>query len=383
MKLYWPRALLDRIKQLFPKLDNVSRTKWSVAGLVLVLLGVGMFYLWPSTSATAQQKTPEKEATLVAVIPVKIVRMAPKMALAGTVIARNDSKLASEVEGRVAWVAEVGSNVKEGDVVARLSNNVLAMQLASQNANVARLSASLRYNRGQAARMQRLYSSKAIAQSQRDEAVSARDMTAAELGQAKAQLEQTQYQFDHSEIRAPFNGNVAARLINAGEYASPGKEIVRLVDINSIEVKAQAPIDIAHFLHQDQAIKVQIQDKTVDAHVRAIVPVGDELSRTVEVRLTLAPGAALVGDAAKVMVPSARPHTVLAVPRDALILREESTYIFKVNAKGEAARVAIETGSEDSGLVEVKGKIAKGDSVIVQGAELLEPGQKVRVNPTT
>lgn len=383
MKLYWPRALLDRIKQLFPKLDNVSRTKWSVAGLVFVLLGVGMFYLWPSTTATAQQKSPEKEATLVAVIPVKIVRMAPKMALAGTVIARNDSKLASEVEGRVAWVAEVGSSVKEGDVVARLSNNVLAMQLASQNANVARLSASLRYNRGQAARMQRLYSSKAIAQSQRDEAVSARDMTAAELGQAKAQLEQTQYQFDHSEIRAPFNGNVAARLINAGEYASPGKEIVRLVDINSIEVKAQAPIDIAHFLHQDQAIKVQIQDKTVDAHVRAIVPVGDELSRTVEVRLTLAPGAALVGDAAKVMVPSARPHTVLAVPRDALILREESTYIFKVNAKGEAARVAIETGSEDSGLVEVKGKIAKGDSVIVQGAELLEPGQKVRVNPTT
>lgn len=383
MKLYWPRALLDRIKQLFPKLDNVSRTKWSVAGLVLVLLGVGMFYLWPSTTATAQQKPPEKEATLVAVIPVKIVRMAPKMALAGTVIARNDSKLASEVEGRVAWVSEVGSSVKEGDVVARLSNNVLAMQLASQKANVARLSASLRYNRGQAARMQRLYSSKAIAQSQRDEAVSARDMTAAELGQAKAQLEQTQYQFDHSEIRAPFNGNVAARLINAGEYASPGKEIVRLVDINSIEVKAQAPIDIAHFLHQDQAIKVQIQDKTVDAHVRAIVPVGDELSRTVEVRLTLAPGAALVGDAAKVMVPSARPHTVLAVPRDALILREESTYIFKVNAKGEAARVAIETGSEDSGLVEVKGKIAKGDSVIVQGAELLEPGQKVRVNPTT
>lgn len=383
MKLYWPHAQLDRIKQLSPKLDNVSRTKWSVAGLVLVLAGVGAFYLWPSTSATAQQHTKEKEATLVAVVPVKIVRMAPKMALAGTVIARNDSKLASEVEGRVAWVAEVGSSVKEGDVVARLSNNVLAMQLASQKANVARLSASLRYNRGQATRMQRLYSSKAIAQSQRDEAVSSRDMTAAELGQAKAQFEQTQYQFDHSEIRAPFNGNVAARLINAGEYASPGKEIVRLVDINSIEVKAQAPIDIAHFLHQDQAIVVQIQDKTVDAHVRAIVPVGDELSRTVEVRLTLAPGAALVGDAAKVMVPSDRPRNVLVVPRDALILREESTYIFKVNAKGEATRVAIETGSEDSGLVEVKGKIAKGDSVIVQGAELLEPGQKVRVNPTS
>jgi len=45
---------------------------------------------------------------------------------------------------------------------------------------------------------------------------------------------------------------------------------------------------------------------------------------------------------------------VVAVPRDALVLREDNTYIFKVGRKGVAERVAVETGSEDGALVEIK-----------------------------
>ena len=112
--------------------------------------------------------------------------------------------------------------------------------------------------------------------------------------------------------------------------------------------------------------------------MRAIVPVGDIASRMIEVRLALPAGAGLVGDAAKVFIPSAQPRNVLAVPRDALVLREENTYVFKVNKKGQAQRVAVETGSEEGALVEVKGLILPGERIIVRGAERLETGQKVR-----
>ena len=78
------------------------------------------------------------------------------------------------------------------------------------------------------------------------------------------------------------------------------------------------------------------------------------------------------------LIPSATPRNVLAVPRDALILREDNTYIFKVDKKNVATRVAVETGAEDGTLVEVKGMVAPGDHVIVRGAERLEQGQKVR-----
>ena len=329
-------------------------------------------------SATLAQQAPPKTPPKVTVVQARAVKMSPKLVLPGTVVARNDSHLASEVEGRIAWVAEVGTVVKAGDVVARLDKNMAGMQLASDKANVARLAAQLNYDRNQATRMDNLFSQNAIAKATRDQTVSTRDMDAAALNQAQAAMRRSQYQFDHSEIRAPFPGRVVSRLINVGEYAAVGKEIVRLVDVDSMEIKAQVPIEAAHYLREGMPINVEIAKRSFVVPVRAIVPVGDELSRTIEVRLTLKPGQAFVGDAAKVFAPSAAPRDVLAVPRDALVLREDNTYLFKVDGKNVATRVAIETGTEDGSFVEVRGAIKRGERVIVRGAERLEAGQKAQ-----
>src|SRR5437762_3256323 len=131
-------------------------------------------------------------------------------------------------------------------------------------------SAQLNYDRNQASRMENLFGQNAIAKSTRDQAVSTRDMDAAALGQAQAAMRRSQYQFEHSEIRAPFPGRVVARLINVGEYAAVGKEIVRLVDVDSMEVKTQVPIDAAHFLQEGMPINIQIAKHSIVAPVRAI-----------------------------------------------------------------------------------------------------------------
>ncbi|HWE06281.1 MAG TPA: HlyD family efflux transporter periplasmic adaptor subunit, partial [Rhizomicrobium sp.] len=153
---------------------------------------------------------------------------------------------------------------------------------------------------------------------------------------------------------------------------------VRLVDTTSIEASVQIPIETASYLREGLRVTVEIEGKRSTATVRAIVPVGDVASRTIEVRLTLPSGTGFVGDAARIFIPSAQPRDVVAVPRDALVLREDNTYVFKVDRKGVAQRVAVETGSEDGALVEIKGPVAPGERVIVRGAERLEAGQKVR-----
>lgn len=317
-------------------------------------------------------------APSVTVVTARMVHMAPNMALPGTVVSRNDSHLASEVEGRVSWVADVGTAVKQGDIVAKIDSDVIGLQLASDRANTARLAAQLNFDKAQATRMEKLFSMSAIAKATRDQAVSTRDMDIAALAQARATEKHSQYQLDHSQIRAPFPGRVVSRLINIGEYAAAGKDIVRLVEIDAIEVSTQVPIDSSRFVHEGQQLVVMTQNKPIKGTVRAVVPVGDIASRTLELRISLPPNSAYVGDAAKVLIPSAQPRNVLAVPRDALILREDNTYIFKVDRKNVAARVAVETGSEDGSLVEVKGQLRPGDHVIVRGAERLEAGQKVR-----
>jgi RND family efflux transporter MFP subunit len=329
-----------------------------------------------SSVALAQQQKAEPPS--VGVISARLVKMAPKSVLPGTVVSRNDSQLASEVEGRVASVADVGTVVPKGGIVARIDNNLAGMQLASDKASMARLEAQVHFDRDQAQRMESLFGQNAIAKSTRDQSISTRDMDTAALAQAQAALKKSQYQFDHSDIRAPFPGRVVARLINAGEYATAGKPIVRLVDIGSTEVSVQIPIETSAYLHEGMDVMVEIERKRAAAKVRAIVPVGDVASRTIEVRLTLPAGTGFVGDAAKVFIPSAPVRNVVAVPRDALVLREDNTYVFKVNGKGVAERVAVETGAEDGAFVEVKGPVAPGERVIVRGAERLEAGQKVK-----
>src|SRR5256714_11892120 len=146
--------------------------------------------------------------------------------------------------------------------------------------------------------MDRLYTESAIAKATRDQAQSTREMNEGALAQAQASMRKSEYQFSHSEIRAPFPGRVAARLINAGEYAAPGKDIVRLVDIDSIEVKAQSPIDTAHFLREGMPVNVEIAHRPITAAVRAIVAVGDEASRTIAIFVALEAGQGFVGGGA-------------------------------------------------------------------------------------
>ena len=344
------------------------RTRTTVA---LVLLSALI-----ASAGLAQQQKPEPPS--VGVVQARMLKMAPKSVFPGTVVSRNDSQLASEVEGRIASVAEVGTVVPKGGIVARVDNNLAGMQLASDRASVARLEAQVRFDRDQALRMDNLFAQSAIAKSTRDQAASTRDMDKASLAAAQAALKKSQYQFDHSDIRAPFPGRVVARLINPGEYATAGKPIVRLVDIGSTEVSVQFPIETSAYLHEGMDVGVEIESKRATGKIRAIVPVGDVASRTIEVRLTVPAGAGFVGDAAKVFIPSSAVREVVAVPRDALVLREDNTYVFKVNGKGVAERVAVETGAEDGPFVEVKGPVSAGERVIVRGAERLEAGQKVK-----
>jgi RND family efflux transporter MFP subunit len=330
----------------------------------------------PISIAFGQQRP--ADAPVVGFMTARAVQMAPTMTVPGTVVSRNDSQLASEVEGRVSWVAEVGTVVKANDVVTRVDPSLASLQLASDKANVARLAAQVTFDRNQADRMDNLFKQNAIAKSTRDQAAATRDMDIAALAQAQAMQHKSQYTLTHGEIRAPFAGRVVARLINPGEYVTAGKPVLRLVDIGALEVSVQAPIDASRFSREGMPLTLEIQGRPVIANVRAIVPVGDIVSRTIELRLALPPGGGLVGDAAKVYLPSAAPRQVTAVSRDALVLREDNTYVFKIDAKGNAQRIAVETGAEQGTLVEVRGAITPGDRVIVRGAERLEAGQKVK-----
>jgi uncharacterized protein YabE (DUF348 family) len=67
------------------------------------------------------------------------------------------------------------------------------------------------------------------------------------------------------------------------------------------------------------------------------------------------------------------------VPRDALVLRQNGSFVFRINDDNKAEQVQVEIGDSAGELVAVRGELAKGDRVAIRGAENLTEGADVRI----
>lgn len=305
--------------------------------------------------------------------------MAPIFLAPGTVISRNDARISAEIAGRLTLVAEVGTQVGRGDTIATIEDRPLQLQLRENQANIRRLQANVEYLRAQLQRFERLAEQNNVTRNQIDELRSQIEMAQQDIVRAEVQRDQTLYQVSRTHIVAPFNGRVTERFASLGEYIAPGGDIVRLVDTNNIEVRAQAPVSVARFLDDGMAVSVRDDRGTAQSTIRSVVGVGDERSRMVEVRVALEGSDWTIGSAVRVELPQSKPTIVVAVPRDALILRENATYLFKVMEDNTVEQVPVRTGVGNGALIEVQGDVSSGDRVIIRGGERLRPGQSVVV----
>ena len=173
----------------------------------------------------------------------------------GTVVSRNDARLAAEVTGRLDWVAEPGTKVAKGAPLARVDARALELQLKENDAQISRLAANAELLDTQLARLNALPEGIA-SKSQIDEAAARLAMARHELDQARATRESTQHLIARATIRAPFPGYVAERIRQLGEFVSAGTEVLRLTDTENVEVVARAPVAEAGHLAAGQAVTV-------------------------------------------------------------------------------------------------------------------------------
>src|SRR5688572_11707450 len=91
--------------------------------------------------------------------PVKVGKaakqsIAPTMSATGTVVSRNDARIAAEIAGRLVWVAEPGTYIERGGAIARVDDAALQLRLRDNHATIARLEANLKYQDSQVTRFQ-------------------------------------------------------------------------------------------------------------------------------------------------------------------------------------------------------------------------------------
>jgi RND family efflux transporter MFP subunit len=313
----------------------------------------------------------------VVVADVEMRELAPSVDVPGTVISRFDSRLASELSAKLVWIAEVGTVVKKDETVARLEDFTFKLQEMQAQAGVEREQARVKFLRSEKARLDKLAEKNLSAKSQLDQTISDLAIAESEETMARVQLGLTQIAMHVTQIRAPFDGVVTERLRNIGERLNVADEVIRVVDPESLEVVARAPLNTVNYIKDEAVLQMHNDYRSESASVRTIVPFGNPQSHMFEVRLDVDPSVWTVGESVRLSMPTADIKTVMAVPRDALVLRREGASVFRVTEENTVEQINVLTGLGDGNYIEVIGDLAAGDKVVTRGAERLSAGAEV------
>jgi hypothetical protein len=146
-----------------------------------------------------------------------------------------------------------------------------------------------------------------------------------------------------------------------------------------VEARATAALELAANVHPGQTVTVRQHGVEKSGTVRTVVPVGDDRSRQFEVRVSTGAGQWLVGAPVEVSLPASAARTAVTVPRDALVIRQNHSYVLRVTRANTVEQLDVTPGPGTEDAVEVRGPLSAGDRLVVRGAERLAAGQAVRV----
>lgn len=342
------------------------------APLVLLALVVG-------GPAFAQQQAP---ASVVQVAKVSRNELAPTVAVPGTIFSRNDLQVTAGVAGQLIEVAEPGTYIKKGQSIARIDNRPLLLQRAEQEALLERAAINVRQLESQLRRQRELGGSNLVSEFDIEQTEANRDLAISDANITRVRIRQIDDQVRRADVRAPFSGVVISRVRRAGEDVARGEILAQMTDIQNMEVRAFVPLKHLPRTTVGDSIEIFATDADYFGRIRALVPTGDVRSQTFEARIDLPTSAAgdwTVGQLVSVAIPIAARESSLTVPRDALILRSEGSFVFRISVENKAERIKVDIGDSSGTLVAISGPLVEGDRVAIRGAENLREGADVKV----
>lgn len=324
----------------------------------------------------------------VSLAPVAKRELARALVVSGPVSAVEEMQLGVELSGlRVtALHVDAGQAVKRGQLLLTLDHRMLDAELAQADAALREAEAAAGLARSHFNRGQNLAQEQYISAMQLDELRATRTQAEARLGTARAARNTVALRRSFAELRAPADGIISKRLVQPGQVVMAGAELLRLIKGGRLEWRAELPASQLGRVNVGDVVHLTAPDGTaVQGRVRAVSPGVDAATRTGTVFADLPAGllqsrTLQAGSFLEGRIDAGR-DTALAVPADAVLLRDGFPVVFVLDNAGAAQLQRIETGARTDGWVEVTGGLEAGTQVVLEGAGFLTHGDKVRVLP--
>jgi len=368
-----------------PKLKPTPFAIAVIAAAVLIAGGTA-FFLSRSEAKGDTNPTAKPALTVATALPQKM-SLPVRLSANGNITAWQEAVIGSESNGlRLVQVqANVGDQVKAGQVLAVFSADSVMADTAQARANLIEAQANAADAADNAARARTLASSGALSEQQINQYNTAEHTAKARVEAAKAVLDAQQLRGRNTQVLAPDNGVISARTATVGSVVPQGTELFRLIRGGRLEWRAEVTsAELGRIKAGTMARVVAASGAELRGRVRMIAPSVDPQTRSALVYVDLPVSAGMASPAKAGMFARGEfelgETPALTVPQPAVVVRDGFNYLFRLNADNRISQLKVQTGRLAGDRVEITSGLAADARIIVRGAGFLNDGDLVRVS---
>ena len=369
-----------------PNLFMRALRRLGTVTLTLVIVGFAAGLVAFGSSQLAMRASASAPATVAEATPVSVRRLTMEDGYSvsrqfiGQVEAGQATDLSFEFGGRVETITvDEGAAVAAGQKIAELDTRIVEAERTRLEAARTALEAQLTLAEQTLERVTELRERGFAPVERVDQALAARNALKAQIGETDAALQTVALQLEKSVLLAPFEGRVAARVIDVGATVGGGQPVMRLLESGAPQVRVGLPLSVQAGDLSD--VEIEIDGTLYGATLETLRPDVDPVTRTRTAIFRLAEtGEVAFGQTARLELSETIEARGTWVPVRAL--RENAGGVWTVLTVDEDKIVrpaAVEVLQADASRAFVRGSFTDGMQLIESGPQRVTPGQVVRI----
>jgi len=370
----------------------VSRRKlgiFAIAAVVVALLVVVTGIRAREDSSAKLRETDNQAIPTVAVVSPDARVLNATIDLPGRLEAYYRAPIFARVSGYLKnWSADIGAQVKAGQVIAEIEAPDLDQQLLQARADLASQHASAKLSEATLNRRKSLIASNFVSMQEIDERTADLSNKKAAVNSGQANVERLEALAGYKKITVPFDGVVTARdtdvgaLINAGGGSGPPMFVIS--DIKKLRVYVNVPQSYVPAIKIGARAVISMPEyptRTFAATVEASSQSVDVASGTTRMQLALdnSAGELMPGGYANVRMSLQRDAVPLHIPASALIFNQNGLRVATVGADDKVLFKTVTIARDLGRDIELASGISADDRIIVAPPDGLADGDQVRV----
>jgi len=359
--------------------------------VVIVVAGI-----LPRIQARTALRRETAEMAIPAVVVVQPKRSAPaqEIVLPANVQAFADAPIYARTNGYLKrWYVDIGSRVKEGQLLAEIDTPEVNQQLRQSLADLATAQANLNLSKITSDRYAGLLKTDSVSKQESDNAAGDYEAKQANLQSAQANVKRLEELKSFQKIYAPFSGVITARntdvgaLIDSGSSGGVRTELFHIVQPDKLRVYVSVPQVYSQAAKPGLTAELTLSEfpgRPFEGKLVRTANAIDPASRTllVEIAVNNPTGQLFTGSYAEVHLKLPTAASAFILPVNTLLFRAEGLRIATVGEGQKVELKPITIGHDFGSEVEVIAGLSGSENVIVNPPDSVVTGETVRIAQT-